>query len=173
MENKEDSELRNAAKTMMFYGVATLIIILINISGLFKSGPCSPNLDVLSVFFIGPISFILFLWNLYLRVLSKRLTLYSLLIHLVVFGGWVGFTLALDKDVVKASPSNEYHYWFLNRPFLAHTVIKIPYLAIPLGLVLYRSPIKKAVQNLNGFIVLKYYQLTTYQKSERVNYLNS
>lgn len=89
MEKNLNSELKNAGKSLLAYGIIAVIIILINISGAFKSGPCTPNLDVMSVLFIGPISIVLFVINLLQRISRKRATTYSTIIHLIVFIVWL------------------------------------------------------------------------------------
>ncbi|PSR54097.1 hypothetical protein AHMF7605_11475 [Adhaeribacter arboris] len=88
MDTSQELEKRNAIKSLIFYGIYITVIILINASGAFKSGPCTPNLDILSIFLIGPISLILLIKNLG-KLFAKHPTKYSTLIHGVGLLTWM------------------------------------------------------------------------------------
>jgi len=47
---------QNAILTIVFYCLAGILIYIFNSFKEFKSGPCTPNLDFLSLILIGPIS---------------------------------------------------------------------------------------------------------------------
>jgi hypothetical protein len=75
--------------TLLFYLVLVTSIILINVSGQFKSGSCTPNLDLLSFFILGPISGLLVIINGLMWIFKIRQTKYSLIIHLFVLTIWI------------------------------------------------------------------------------------
>jgi hypothetical protein len=79
-----NQEKRNALLSITFYFIAVLTIILINFSGKFKSGPCTPNLDFFSVIFLGLLNLILLIINGVLAFVMKKQTKYSFSIHLLV-----------------------------------------------------------------------------------------
>jgi hypothetical protein len=79
-----NSENRNALLTLTFYVISIFIIVIINVSGKFKSGPCTPNLDVFSVFIVIAINIILLLINGFRGLIMKKPTRLSFLIHLIV-----------------------------------------------------------------------------------------
>jgi len=82
-------EKKNAIKSIVFYLIAILIIVLINVSGKFKSGPCTPNFDVLSVFVLAILNVILLIINgIKVFVLKKEMKL-STIIHLVILVIWI------------------------------------------------------------------------------------
>lgn len=81
-------EKRNALLSIIFYFIAVLTIILINNSGNFKSGPCTPNLDVLSFFLLGPFSLISLILNCILAFVKEKPTKYSIIIHLIALTIW-------------------------------------------------------------------------------------
>jgi hypothetical protein len=78
-----NQEKRNALLSITFYFIAVLTIILINFSGKFKSGPCTPNLDFFSVIFLGLLNLILLIINGVLAFVMKKQTKYSFFIHLL------------------------------------------------------------------------------------------
>jgi hypothetical protein len=84
-----NQERRNALLSITFYVIAVLTIIIINVSGKFKSGPCTPNLDLLSFFFLGPLSFILLVINGISKVVMNKQTKYSFIIHLLALIIWI------------------------------------------------------------------------------------
>jgi hypothetical protein len=84
-----NQEKRNALLSLIFYVLVTIAIVLINISGKFKSGPCTPNLDVMSFFLIGPISLILLMINGIQIFWMKKQTKYSFFIHLAALIIWI------------------------------------------------------------------------------------
>jgi hypothetical protein len=83
-----NKEKENALLSIMFYVVSVLIIIAINVSGKFKSGPCTPNLDIFSVFIVIVLSVILLIINGIGFFILKRQTRYSFTIHLIVLIIW-------------------------------------------------------------------------------------
>lgn len=76
-------EKKNALKSIVFYLIAILIIVAINISGKFKSGPCTPNLDVLSMFTVFILNVILLIINFIKAFIMKRKNRLSVVVHLV------------------------------------------------------------------------------------------
>jgi len=82
-------EKKNALKSIMFYLIAILTIIVINVSGKFKSGPCTPNLDVLSVFILAILNVILLIINGIKAFIMKKETKLSTIIHLAVLIIWI------------------------------------------------------------------------------------
>lgn len=79
-----NQEKNNAIKSIVFYVIAILIIVLINISGKFKSGPCTPNLDVLSVFIFIILNVILLIINGIKALAMKKEMRLSTIVHLAV-----------------------------------------------------------------------------------------
>lgn len=86
---KMNQEKRNALLSITFYSIAIITIIITNTSSQFKSGPCTPNLDLLSFLLIGPLSFILLVINGILAFGMEKQTKYSFLIHLLALIIWV------------------------------------------------------------------------------------
>ena len=86
---KETEEKRNALFSTLIYACIILLVFLINFSGKFKSGPCTPNLDVLSVLIIGPFSLIMILLNGVKTFLYKKPNKFSFFIHLLAFLIWI------------------------------------------------------------------------------------
>ncbi|AZA75064.1 hypothetical protein EG358_15385 [Chryseobacterium indoltheticum] len=82
-------EKKNAIKSIVFYLIAILIIVLINVSGKFKSGPCTPNLDVLSVFILAILNVILLIINGIKAFIMKKETKLSTILHLTVIVIWI------------------------------------------------------------------------------------
>lgn len=88
-----EDEKRNAIMSLSFYGLAIVTILYVNLSGQYKSGPCTPNLDIMSVFLIGPVSFILMVLNGLLLSFLHKETKYSFRIHLGVLLIWIMFLI--------------------------------------------------------------------------------
>lgn len=88
------NEKRNALKTVWFYVVALPLTVIINMSGAFKSGPCTPNLDVVSVLLLALLTILLLFINGFLAFGLERETKYSFFIHLGVFVIGLAFFLA-------------------------------------------------------------------------------
>lgn len=84
-----NQEKKNALKSIVFYIIAILTIVLINISGKFKSGPCTPNLDVLSVFIFIILNVILLIINGVKAFVMKKETKRSTIVHLAVLIIWI------------------------------------------------------------------------------------
>lgn len=84
-----NQEKKNALKSIVFYIIAILTIILINISGKFKSEPCTPNLDVLSVFVFMILNVILLIINGIKTFVMKKETKLSTIVHLAVLIIWI------------------------------------------------------------------------------------
>ncbi|REC41904.1 hypothetical protein DRF69_13190 [Chryseobacterium sp. 5_R23647] len=82
-------EKKNALKSIMFYLIAILTIIVINVSGKFKSGPCTPNLDVLSVFILAILNVILLIINGIKAFIMKKETKLSTIVYLAVLIIWI------------------------------------------------------------------------------------
>lgn len=83
-----NQEKHNALLSIIFYFIAVLTIILINTSGKFKSGPCTPNLDFFSVIFLGLLNLILLIINGVLAFVMKKPTKYSFITHLIALTIW-------------------------------------------------------------------------------------
>lgn len=79
----------NTMVTIIFYLFSIVMIIIANTSDEFKSGPCSPNLDLISFFVIGPISFILAWIYGVVTFIYKKATRTSFFIHLLSFLIWL------------------------------------------------------------------------------------
>lgn len=84
-----NQEKNNAIKSIVFYVIAILIIVLINISGKFKSGPCTPNLDVLSIFIFIILNVILLIINGIKAFAMKKEMRLSTIVHLAVLIIWI------------------------------------------------------------------------------------
>lgn len=68
---------------MLFYAVTVSCIIYIETSGKFRSGPCSPNLDVFAPLLLLMVNIILSAISL-LKVMAKKGNKFLLLINLAV-----------------------------------------------------------------------------------------
>lgn len=79
-----NNEKKNAILSIIFYVISIITIVIINLSGKFKSGPCTPNLDFASVFLVAILSIILLIFNAILAFVLKKETKYSFFIHLFV-----------------------------------------------------------------------------------------
>ncbi len=88
MESLKKAELENASYTLMFYFVVVILVTIFNTASQFKSGSCTPNLDVFSFFLVGLMSLVLLFVNVIRRIVRKRDTLYSSILHLVGFSTW-------------------------------------------------------------------------------------
>ena len=84
-----NQERTNAVKSIIVYIVLLLIIVAINVSGKFKSGPCSPNLDILSVFGGIIINITLLIINGIKAFVMKREARLSTFVHFAVLIIWV------------------------------------------------------------------------------------
>ncbi|KFF00467.1 hypothetical protein IX39_07415 [Chryseobacterium formosense] len=74
-------EKKNAVKSILFYIIASLIVIAINVSGKFKSGQCTPNLDFLSILIVVLLNVILLIANVVKAFVFKKDTRLSTIIH--------------------------------------------------------------------------------------------
>ena len=84
-----NTENRNALLSIIFYVISVIAILIINLSGQFKSGPCTPNLDFFSIFIVAILNIILLIINAISTFGLKRETRYSYFIHLFIFIIWV------------------------------------------------------------------------------------
>jgi hypothetical protein len=84
-----NQEKKNALISILFYAISILIIIAINVSGKFKSGPCTPNLDILSVFILVVLNIILLVINGIKAFVIKKQTNLSFVIHFVFLIIWI------------------------------------------------------------------------------------
>lgn len=89
-------EKRNALLSIIFYAISIIAIVIINLSGEFKSGPCTPNLDFLSVFFLVILGIILLIFNAILAFGLKKETKYSFFIHLFVIAIFVTYIITIS-----------------------------------------------------------------------------
>lgn len=82
-------ENRNALLTTLFYSISVSAIVLMNNSAQFKSGPCTPGLDLLSFFLLGPISIVLLIKNGLSAFCYERQTKQSFLIYVFALTIWL------------------------------------------------------------------------------------
>ena len=80
---------KNALLTILFYIVSISAIIYFNFSDDFKSGPCTPNLDLISFMLFGPVILVLSLVNAFTTYKLKRETKYSFFIHFIALFIWL------------------------------------------------------------------------------------
>ncbi|MFD0765217.1 hypothetical protein ACFQZI_10175 [Mucilaginibacter lutimaris] len=85
--------LKSVYRTLIYYSVTLTAVVLFNILPGFKSGPCTPGLDILSGFVLFLGSIILLGVNLIRLKLKGRAYLPSVIIHFVVFTGCLIFSL--------------------------------------------------------------------------------
>ncbi|MES2266511.1 MAG: hypothetical protein V4520_07110 [Bacteroidota bacterium] len=85
--------LKPVYRTLTYYAIAIAAVCLFNILPGFKSGPCSPNFDVLSAFVLFGGSIILLGVNLVRLKVKGRAYLPSVLIHLFIFISCLVFSL--------------------------------------------------------------------------------
>ena len=98
--------------TVIYYVVVVGLVYYFNASGNYKSGPCTPNLDLLSVFLAFFITCILLFRSAFLTFKQTKPYLLSFLIHLVVVVGIViycGVAQYQDKKQQKALINNGKH----------------------------------------------------------------
>ena len=79
------TEKQNALLSITFYAISLLTVVITNLSAEFKSGPCTPNLDFFSIFFVAILNVILLIINSISTFVLKKETRYSFFIHLSVF----------------------------------------------------------------------------------------
>lgn len=84
-----NQEKKNAIKSVVFYVSAILIIVAIDASEKFKSGLCTPNLDILSVYIFVILNIILLIINVFKAFVLKKQTQSSSIIHLIVLLSWI------------------------------------------------------------------------------------
>lgn len=89
--NVMTQEKKNALKSIIFYVIASLMIVVINASGKFKSGPCTPNLDILSVYAVVVLNIVLLIVNVIKALVMKRQTRLSVTVHFFVLLIWIIF----------------------------------------------------------------------------------
>jgi hypothetical protein len=85
--------LKPVCRTLIYYAIAITAVILFNILPGFKSGPCTPGLDLLSAFVLFLGSIILLGVNVVRLKLKGRAYLPSVLIHFFVFISCLVFSL--------------------------------------------------------------------------------
>jgi hypothetical protein len=83
------TEKENAGLTIVFYSIALILITIANTSSQFKSGPCTPNFDLISLFLLGPLSFILLLINGVQAFIRNKQNKYSFYLHLLAIIVWL------------------------------------------------------------------------------------
>jgi hypothetical protein len=81
LEGKLNHNRRPVAKTLLFYAVAFLLILAVNTLPGFKSGPCTPNLDILSLFVTFIVAVSLLIINVIKLAISGRSYLDLTLVH--------------------------------------------------------------------------------------------
>ena len=89
------TEKRNAILSILFYIISIIAVVTINLSGQFKSGPCTPNLDFFSIFIVAILNVILLIINAISTFGLKRETRYSYYVHLSVFTIWIMFIIVI------------------------------------------------------------------------------
>ena len=77
-----NTEERNAVFSIIFYIISAIAVTIFNSLEDFKSGPCTPNLDFLSFFFVLILNIIFLLTSAILAFGLKKATKYSFFIHL-------------------------------------------------------------------------------------------
>lgn len=82
------TERKNTILTFGLYVLAVLAVTFINLSGQFKSGPCTPNLDLLSFFLLGPLSFIGSLITAFETFFKKKPYRGAFFVNLLALGAW-------------------------------------------------------------------------------------
>lgn len=93
-----NQEKKNALKSIIFYVLALLTIVIINFSGKFKSGPCTPNLDVLSVFIFIILNVILLIINGIKAFVMNKQTKVSTIVHFIALIIWL---ICINSNVVR------------------------------------------------------------------------
>jgi hypothetical protein len=84
-----NTEKRNALLSIIFYVISVIAIVIIDLSGQFKSDPCTPNLDFFSIFIVAILNVILLITNAISTFWLKKETRYSYFVHLSVFIIWI------------------------------------------------------------------------------------
>jgi len=90
-----NTENRNALLSIIFYVISIIVIVIINLSGQFKSGPCTPNFDFFSIFIVAILNVILLITNAISTFGLKKETRYSFFVHLFVFSIFIIWIMAL------------------------------------------------------------------------------
>ncbi|POY41009.1 hypothetical protein C3L50_00330 [Flavobacterium alvei] len=90
-----NTEKRNALLSIIFYVISIIAVVIINLSGQFKSGPCTPNLDFFSIFIVAILNVILLITNAISTFGLKKETKNSFFIHLFVFSLFIIWIMTL------------------------------------------------------------------------------
>lgn len=91
-----NTEKRNAILSILFYVISIITILFINLSGEFKSGACTPNLDYISIFLVAILNIILLIFNAILAFGLDKETKYSFFIHLFVIVIFIIYIITLN-----------------------------------------------------------------------------
>jgi hypothetical protein len=73
---------QHTQRTIIYYAIAVPLFIFVEYSGAFKSGPCTPNFDVLFFVLALTVTPILFIISIVRLIRKGKLYLYSFIIHL-------------------------------------------------------------------------------------------
>ncbi|WP_342645829.1 hypothetical protein [Mucilaginibacter sp. CSA2-8R] len=80
-------KLGNTGKWLFVYGILLGAVVLFNVLPGFKSGPCTPNLDVLSFLLVGLTTAILMVRGV-VKYYTKAIRGKILLINIIGFAAW-------------------------------------------------------------------------------------
>jgi hypothetical protein len=74
--------------TILFYVASVIFVLIINLSGKFKSGPCNPGLDLISAFLLIVFNIVLLITTAVSTFILKKKTKNLFFIHLFIFLIW-------------------------------------------------------------------------------------
>lgn len=91
--NLKTSENKYVFYTILFYVIAIFIVVIINFSGKFTTGPCNPGLDIMSIFMLVVFNIVLLIATTISTFISKKKTKNLFFIHLSIFFIWLIYVI--------------------------------------------------------------------------------
>lgn len=89
------AENKNVFFTILFYAVSIIVVVIINSSGKFKTGPCNPGLDIMSAFLLVVFNIIFLIATAISTFVLKKKTKSLFFIHLSIFLIWSIYILIM------------------------------------------------------------------------------
>ncbi len=80
-------KLGSTSEWLLIYALLLGAVIIFNVLPAFKSGPCTPNFDILSIVIVGLVTAILMVRGI-TKYFSKEIRGKILLINIIAFAAW-------------------------------------------------------------------------------------
>ncbi len=77
----------STSKWLLTYAILLGVLIFFNVLPCFKSGPCTPNFDILSIVVVGLITAILMVRGI-IKYFSKEIRGKIVMINVIAFAAW-------------------------------------------------------------------------------------